>query len=43
MSKWIKCPYCGEPKEVPAYEGDGVYSKHHCEEIDQPEEKNAAA
>jgi hypothetical protein len=30
MSKWIDCPDCGEPKEVPAYEGDGVYHPHFC-------------
>jgi hypothetical protein len=31
MSAWIKCPVCGELKEVPAFEGDGVYSEHFCE------------
>lgn len=30
MSMWITCDNCGQPKEVPAYEGDGVYSAHRC-------------
>lgn len=31
MSAVIRCPRCGRPMEVPAFEGDGVYSEHHCE------------
>jgi len=31
MSKVIDCPDCGKPMEVPAFEGDGVYSVHVCE------------
>lgn len=34
MSKVINCEECGQPKEVPAYEGDGVYSKHVCSSQD---------
>lgn len=34
MSAWISCPICGKPKEVPAYPGDGVYSRHNCDRAD---------
>lgn len=30
MSKRIDCPKCGEPMDVPAYPGDGVYTSHQC-------------
>lgn len=30
MSKWVRCDICGEQKEVPAFEGDGVYHDHFC-------------
>ena len=30
MSKRVECPDCGAPMDVPAFEGDGVYSQHHC-------------
>lgn len=30
MSEWVECEICGELKEIPAYEGDGVYSTHFC-------------
>lgn len=30
MSKRVECPDCGEWMDVPAFEGDGVYSQHHC-------------
>ena len=30
MSKWVSCEICGELKEVPAFEGDGVYHDHYC-------------
>ena len=30
MSKTVACPKCGEPMDVPAYPGDGVYTKHTC-------------
>jgi hypothetical protein len=30
MSKWAKCEQCGMDKEVPAFEGDGVFSLHIC-------------
>ncbi len=30
MSKRTECPHCGEPMDVPAYPGDGVYTEHHC-------------
>lgn len=33
MSTWERCKDCGEFKEVPAYEGDGVYSTHECEPV----------
>jgi len=32
MSKTIDCPKCGEPMDVPAYPGDGVYKVHVCVE-----------
>jgi hypothetical protein len=32
MSKRIDCPKCGEPMDVPAYEGDGVFTVHTCQE-----------
>lgn len=32
MSMWVKCEKCGALKEVPAYEGDGTYHDHYCEE-----------
>lgn len=38
MSAWIKCPKCGKPKEVPAYEGDGVYSEHTCEVVNHSDD-----
>ncbi len=31
MSKTITCPDCGEPMDVPAYPGDGVYTQHCCD------------
>ena len=31
MSAVIRCPVCGQLKEVPAFEGDGVYHEHFCE------------
>jgi len=30
MSAWVKCEFCGRDKEIPAYEGDGVYTEHYC-------------
>lgn len=30
MSKTVECPKCGEPMDVPAYPGDGVYKHHEC-------------
>ena len=43
MSKWVTCEICGEQKEVPAYEGDGVYHDHECREdsetVDEGEEE----
>jgi hypothetical protein len=30
MSRRAECPDCGQPMDVPAYPGDGVYSEHHC-------------
>ena len=30
MSQTIDCPKCGEPMDIPAYPGDGVYTTHHC-------------
>lgn len=45
MSEWVKCEVCGALKEIPAYEGDGVYSRHVCEVRDQSrmEHDNALA
>lgn len=37
MSAWVRCEICGKQKEVPAFEGDGVYSEHTC----SPEKHNA--
>jgi hypothetical protein len=31
MSKTIECPDCGQPMDVPAFEGDGVYTQHCCD------------
>jgi hypothetical protein len=31
MSKTIQCPDCGQPMDVPAYPGDGVYTQHRCD------------
>jgi hypothetical protein len=31
MSKTIQCPDCGQPMDVPAFEGDGVYTQHCCD------------
>lgn len=31
MSKTINCPRCGQPMDVPAYPGDGVYTTHYCD------------
>jgi hypothetical protein len=30
MSRRVDCPDCGQPMDVPAFPGDGVYSTHHC-------------
>jgi hypothetical protein len=30
MSKTIKCPSCGKPTEVPAFEGDGTFNTCGC-------------
>jgi hypothetical protein len=30
MSQLVKCPKCGAPMYVPAFEGDGVYETHEC-------------
>ena len=30
MSKTVTCPRCGGPMDVPAYPGDGVYTRHTC-------------
>ena len=43
MSAVVRCEKCGEYKEVPAFEGDGVYSTHVCkgnEQDDQPKSKS---
>ena len=40
MSMWIKCEICGELKEVPAFEGDGVYSTHVCKDPEREELRN---
>lgn len=32
MSMVVQCPKCGEPMDVPAYPGDGVYREHTCVE-----------
>jgi hypothetical protein len=32
MSMWVPCPKCGEDMEVPAFPGDGVFSRHICKE-----------
>jgi hypothetical protein len=41
MSKTVDCPKCGEPMDVPAYSGDGVYTKHTCKfegwDVDGPD------
>lgn len=37
MSMWVKCDICGGMKEVPAFEGDGVYSTHICKDPEQDE------
>lgn len=34
MSMYVACPHCGERMEVPAFEGDGVFSKHECRRRD---------
>jgi hypothetical protein len=34
MSMTIACPQCGQPMDVPAYPGDGVYTKHTCNKED---------
>lgn len=39
MSKWVKCPDCGDEMEVPAYEGDGVYHEHICRK-EEPENRD---
>lgn len=31
MSRTIDCPRCGGPLDVPAFPGDGVYTRHTCE------------
>lgn len=30
MSKIVECKECGQLMDVPAYEGDGVYTDHVC-------------
>lgn len=35
MSMWVTCPRCGKPKEEPAFEGDGVFSRHDCQRSDE--------
>lgn len=40
MSMWIKCNICGGMKEVPAFEGDGVYSTHVCNDPEREELRN---
>lgn len=30
MSRRTECPDCGELIDVPAFPGDGVYTKHAC-------------
>lgn len=37
MSAWVKCDICGGMKEVPAFEGDGVYSTHVCKDPEREE------
>lgn len=37
MSMWIKCNICSGMKEVPAFEGDGVYSTHVCNDPEREE------
>lgn len=37
MSAWVKCDICGGMKEVPAFEGDGVYSTHVCKDPERDE------
>ena len=43
MSAWVQCEICGEQKEVPAFEGDGVYNDHYCqpeaEHVDEREDE----
>lgn len=39
MSMWIPCQTCGEPMEIPAFEGDGVYSHHQCSELSEPQQE----
>jgi hypothetical protein len=38
MSKWVSCEVCGQLKEIPAYDGDGVYSVHICSQEPQKTE-----
>jgi len=35
MSSIVRCEKCGGYKEVPSFEGDGVYSTHYCKENEQ--------
>jgi len=35
MSSVVRCEKCGGYKEVPSFEGDGVYSTHYCKENEQ--------
>jgi hypothetical protein len=38
MSTVVRCEKCGEYKEVPSFEGDGVYSTHVCKEDEQDDQ-----
>lgn len=34
MSQWVECPRCGGRMELPAFEGDGTFYRHVCEDDD---------
>jgi hypothetical protein len=43
MSKRVICPVCGKYKDIPAFPGDGVYTRHVCEEKETTPTRNTRA